>query len=100
MTLSLSLSENCRPVSFLFHSMDPIPVTSPGLLPGPVRREEMGSGSAARKSLDSSVSSLASALPDWDLGAGLRSALRRGQGFSPWPAYLIPHILFPSQPMF
>ena len=36
---------------------------------------------------------LAPALPDWDLGAGLGSALMLGRGFFAWPACLVTHSL-------
>lgn len=36
---------------------------------------------------------LAPALPEWDLGAGLGSALMLGRAFSAWPACLVTHSL-------
>ena len=79
--MALSLRRKYRPLSFLFPSLDPISVPSSGLLPCGLRREDKGGGSGAGKSSDSSASPLALALPDWDLWAGLRSALRLGRGY-------------------
>lgn len=94
---ALSLRQTCRlPLSFLFLSLDPIFAASPGLSLSLVWREEMGSGAGARKPLDCSASSLAPALPEWTLGAGLGSALMLGRRFSSWPACLITHVLAPS----
>ena len=98
--MALSLRRKYRPLSFLFPSLDPISVPSSGLLPCGLRREDKGGGSGAGKSSDSSASPLALALPDWDLWAGLRSALRLGRGSPPWPACPITHIFGPPQPVF
>lgn len=82
--------EGCH-LSFLFPSLDPLFTASLAfrcVLSGQ-RKWAVG----LVPSLWTVQLPLAPALPEWDLGAGLGSAVMLRRGFSAWPACLVTHSL-------